>query len=154
MATQVTDEQLDARGADETRDGRSAVNTRRTFRSSATRAWQLIATPEGAEAWLGAAPTEWWHAASIGGPVAGDILVTQAGEEYEVRDIVPGARITLKTLGPLLPRTTIELEVIPDRGRSVIALQQEGMPDGEMREPIRAHWDRALDRIGALLDEE
>jgi uncharacterized protein YndB with AHSA1/START domain len=154
MATQVSGEQLEERRPGEAQDGTFAVGARRTFRSSPARAWEFIATREGAEAWLGDAPTEWWHGSGGGGPEAGDILVTQAGEEYEVRSITPGSRIRLKTLGPLLPRTTIQLTVVPDRGRSVIALHQEGMPDGDMREPMRDHWSRALDRIGTLLAED
>jgi uncharacterized protein YndB with AHSA1/START domain len=154
MATKISDQQVGERPVGQVQDGTFEIGARRTFRSSPSRAWELIATREGAEAWLGDAPTEWWHGAAGGGPEAGDILVTQAGEEYEVRSIAPGTRIRLRTLGPLLPRTTIQLTVVPDRGRSVIALHQEGMPDGDMREPMREHWQRALDRIATLLDED
>jgi hypothetical protein len=154
MATSITEPTSGERQPGQAQDGTFAVGARRTFRSSPVRTWALIASREGAEAWLGDAPTEWWHGLHDGGPIPDEVLETQAGERYEVRSVTIGTRIRLRTLGPRLPRTTIQLTVIAVRGRSVVALPQEGLREQDMREPMREHWTRALDRIGELLDGE
>jgi uncharacterized protein YndB with AHSA1/START domain len=136
----------------EASDGTFAIGARRTFRSSPMRAWSLVASADGAAAWLGAAPNEWWHG-ELGGPERGDVLEAPGGERYEVRSVVPGTRIRLRTLGPLQPVTTIQLTISGERGRTVVGLHQEGLADEDLREPQREHWKRALDRIATLLDE-
>lgn len=133
-------------------DGTFDVTARRTFRSTPARAWQLLASPDGASAWLGDVPSDWFS--GEWGPEVGEVLETPGGERYEVRSCKPGARIRLRTLGPALPRTTILLSLAADRGRTVVSLSQEGLPEQDMREPMREHWKRALDRIGELLDGE
>lgn len=134
-------------------DGSFQVGVRRTFRSSPARTWDLVASPGGASAWLGEAPDRWWHGTQ-GGPGRGDVLEAPGGEGYEVRSVAPGTRIRLATLGPALPRTTIQLTISGERGRTVVGLHQEGIPVESMREEMREHWKRALDRIGDLLDGE
>lgn len=134
-------------------DSTYQIGAKRTFRSSPTRSWELLASRAGAEAWLGDVPDAWWHG-SHGGPGAGDILTTPGGERYEVRSVSTGRRIRLRALGPGAPLTTIQLTITGESGRTSIGLHQEGLPQLEMREPMREHWKRALDRIGALLDEE
>lgn len=136
----------------EAQDGTFQVGSRRTFRSSPLRTWELLTTPEGAAAWLGDAPQPWWDG-HAGGPEKGDVLETPGGERYEVRSYADGTRMRLRTLGPLLPRTTVQLTVMGERGRTVVNLHQEGIPDEPMRDAMREQWKRALDRIGELLDE-
>lgn len=135
----------------EAADGTFQVGAQRTYRSTPARAWNLIASPDGARAWLGDAPDEWWHG-TFGGPERGDVLETKGGERYRVSGAVPETRIRLRTLGPALPETTIQLTLSGERGRTVVGLHQEGLPEEAMREPMREHWKRALDRIGELLD--
>ncbi|MEO6867355.1 MAG: hypothetical protein ABI200_04980 [Gaiellales bacterium] len=132
--------------------GRFHVSAERPFRSSPARAWHLLASSEGATAWLGDTPSEWWHG-DLGGPDRDDVLETAGGEQYEVRSFVAGSHIRLRTLGPRLPDTTIQLTIIPDRGRAIVGLDQQRISDPQMREQMREHWERALDRIELLLDD-
>jgi len=136
----------------ETTDRTEDVGASRTFRSTPSRAWQLLASDEGAAAWLGDTPTDWFDGSD--GPAEGVVIETPGGERYEVCDVEIGERIQLRTLGPLQPRTLIELSLDADRGRTVVALQQDGIPDEATRAEMREHWKRALDRIGVLLDGE
>jgi hypothetical protein len=135
-------------------DGTFEVGVRRTFRSSPMRTWNLLASAGGAAAWLGDAPSEWWHGTHPGGPERGDVLETAGGEQYEVRSVTQGTRMRLRTLGPLLPRTTIQLTISGERGRTVVGLHQEGIAEEHLREQQREHWTRAMDRIATLLDSE
>ncbi|MCW2960882.1 MAG: hypothetical protein JWM90_1269 [Thermoleophilia bacterium] len=139
----------------ETADGTFQIGTRRTFRSSPTRVWDRIASVEGAEAWLGEAPNEWWHGMHEGGPAAGDVLDMPSREQFEVRSYEAGSHIRLRTLGPRLPEgSTIQLTVSGEGGRAVVGLHQERIPHEPQREQMRTHWKAALDRIQALLGEE
>jgi len=129
------------------------VHVSRTFRSSPTRSWALLASDAGATAWLGDAPGEWWHD-GMGGPDVDDVLETAGGERYEVREIERGTLIRLRTLGPALAGTTIQLRIDGEQGRTVIDLDQDGIADERVAEGMRAHWTRAFDRIATLLDDD
>ncbi|MCW2956070.1 MAG: hypothetical protein JWO69_939 [Thermoleophilia bacterium] len=138
-----------------TADGTFQVGARRTFRSSPSRVWNRIASPEGAAAWLGETPNEWWHGTFEGGPERGDVLDAPSREQFEVRSYASGSRIRLRVLGPHLPEgSTIQLSVTGEGGRAVVGLHHEGIPDEQVRVQMREHWKRALDRIEALLDED
>lgn len=128
----------------------TTVRIERTYRSTPARSWQLLASPEGAAAWLGEPPTPWWHG-SVEGPGAGELLETATGERFEVSSVEPGERIRLRALGPVLPESTIELSLSPDRGRTVIVLRHEGIMLEALAEQLHEHWCRALDRIDDLL---
>lgn len=133
-------------------DGTFQIGARRTYRSNGARAWGLLGSPAGAEAWLGARPQGEWFSAH-GGPARGEVIELVNGDRFEVRSQSPGTRIRLRALGPgTVPGSTVQLTVTGERGRTVVGLHQEGMPDEAMREPARQRWQLALDRIGELLD--
>ncbi|MCW2927742.1 MAG: hypothetical protein JWM86_1710 [Thermoleophilia bacterium] len=136
-----------------TEDGTFEVGVERAFRSSPSRVWALLASEAGAAAWLGEPPSPWWRG-NDGGPEVGDELVGTSGERFEVLEFLDDEAIRLRARGPALPESVLELRLQADRGRSTVVLRQDGFRQGELREDMREHWTRALERIAELLDED
>ena len=132
------------------------VDASGSFRSSASRAWDLLATPAGAEAWLGARPDLWWHG-SLDVPVQGSVVHLGDGATLEVcGEDAGGGLMRLRVLEghrELVAGSTVQLTVTAEAGRTVVDLHQEDLPDETWREPMQERWRAALDRIGVLLDE-
>lgn len=132
----------DRRPVGQTRDTGWQIGVRRTLPITHTEAWKLITSPAGLSVWLGN---------------GADLHLSQ-GESYELAD---GATGEVRVLAPdshlritWLPKgvgwpgpSTIQVRVLPNGEKTVIAFHQEHLPGPEAREERRAFFDAALDEL-------
>ena len=122
------------------------VGARRTFGVSVDRAWELVTSAEGMGVWLGGGrPPE-----------------LEQGAEYRLRD---GSAGEVRVVGPSHLRltwrpkgwaraSTVQVRVIEQDERAVIAFHQEHLPGAEERELRKAHYLGALDELERLLGSD
>ncbi len=120
------------------------IGVRRTFPISPDRAWELLMTSPGLDAWLGAS-TEIAFA-------KGATYITDVGTSGEVRGFEAGSLLRLTWLPPTLGfTTTLQLRVLPAKGGATISIHHEKLRSAEQREAMRQHWSAVLDALAALI---
>jgi len=120
------------------------IGVRRTFPISPGRAWELLMTSPGIDAWLGAG-------ADVGF-TKGEKYVTEAGTSGEIRSFEAGSLIRLTWQPPDLGfTTTLQIRVLPAKGGATISIHHEKLRSGEQREAMRHHWSAVLDTLATLI---
>jgi uncharacterized protein YndB with AHSA1/START domain len=128
-----------------TKDTGYQIGARRTLQVGLDEAWRLVTSPEGMGVWLGEA-----EALDFTPGAAYRLADGAAGE---IRVFKPGSHLRLTWQPSGWPRaSTIQVRVIPSRGKTVIAFHQEHLPDGQAREARRAHFSAALDALERMVD--
>ncbi|HEX4923206.1 MAG TPA: SRPBCC domain-containing protein [Bdellovibrionales bacterium] len=128
--------------------GEYSVAASRTMPVAQRELWNALTSPEGVEIWLKV--------------FRGFKL--EPGAKYETRDGAFGEVRTMKA--PLRIRMTwqdadwdkpsvLQLYAVARlKGKSVLAIQQEGLSDGRLRDRLREHWKQAMERILELIREK
>jgi uncharacterized protein YndB with AHSA1/START domain len=126
-----------------TRDTGFQAGARRTLPVSLDRAWALVTSPEGMEAWLGGDP---------GVPLeAGRPYEIPGGPTGEIRVAKPLSHLRLTWQpGSWSRPSTLQLRVLPAAAGTTIALHQEHLPDADARERRLARFAEALDALERL----
>lgn len=123
-----------------TRDAGWQIGVRRTLPLSRDAMWALVTSPDGLRCWLGELPG----------------LVVEPNTAYRLPDgiggtftvVVPGSHLRLTWQPPAWPRPSIiQVRVIPQAERTVVAFHQEQLPDETAREARRASFAAALDLL-------
>lgn len=129
-----------------TQDAGYQIGVRRTLDIALADAWDLLLSPEGRAAWLGAADDLDF--------TKGAAYTLADGTTGELRVFKPHSHLRLTWQPPGWARpSTIQVRVIPAKNdRTTIAFHQEHLPDGGAREDRRAHFKAALDELQRLID--
>lgn len=140
----VTVEYEKARGkraaVGETADAGFQVGAQRTIRVAPERAWELVTTRPGRDAWLGRSDDF-----VLG---EGDAYTTDEGVTGEVRVVRPGTRLRLTWHPSGWDRpSTVQVTLTPKGDRCTIGLHHERLPDLDARQSMRDRWRAALDRL-------
>ena len=116
------------------------IGVRRTLPISVEEAWERLTSDEGIEMWLGA--NTGVHLSK------GSQYKLPDGTAGEVRVVTPNShlRITWQPPGWLRP-SIIQLRVIANGERAVVAFHQEHLPGSEEREARRAYFAAVLDAL-------
>lgn len=120
------------------------VGAQKTLAPSAAAAWELLASPEGLAAWLGAGAPERLEeglAYRLDDGTTGEIRVVREGSHV---------RLTWQPPGWQAPSTLQVRSTEAASGRGTIGFHHEGLPDAESRETMRTHWRGALERLKGL----
>ena len=129
-----------------TRDVGWEIGVRRTFPMSLEEAWRLITSPEGIRIWLGEGP-----AFSL---EKGDAFSLDDGTTCEIRVFKTHSHLRLRRKpADTQQASTIQLRVLENGNRSVIAFHEENLASAEQREARRAHFAAALDKFEARLEK-
>ena len=118
---------------------------RKTWNVSVAHAWDFLFTPEGMEIWLG----------KIMGPLEpGTAYETSNGVSGKINLIKPYSHIRLtwkkKDWNNI---SALQIRVIPSKEKTTISFHQDKLTDGKMREEMKFHWDKILQKIvGIALD--
>lgn len=133
-----------SRNPGRTRDVGYEIGVRRTLDLPPAAAWDLVTSPRGVRAWLGATGTLRWQ--------PGATYLLADGTAGRVRVVAPGShvRLTWEPEGWRRP-SVIQVRVIPKDGRATIAFHQEHLPGPRERESRRAHFRAALDALEELI---
>jgi uncharacterized protein YndB with AHSA1/START domain len=130
----------------QTKDAGWEVGVRRTLPISADRAWELIATPPGLDAWLCIDPALRFE--------KGLRYRTVNGTHGEIRSAEEGRLIRLTwQLPDMAHSSTLQVRVIPARSGTTIAFHHERLADAQMREAMRIRWRDALDTLSEFADK-
>lgn len=122
------------------------IGVRRTFPVPAEQMWALLVSVEGLRCWLGEAPEP-----RVAQKAAYQLADGTSGEFTVVK---PGShlRLTWRPVG--WPRHAImQVRVIPQAERSIVAFHQEQLPDADAREQRRAAFTAALEQLYQLSAE-
>lgn len=127
-----------------TKDVGWEVGARRTFPIQLEAAWRLITSAEGLNTWLGA-PTGQVHE-------KGGLFELPDGTTGEIRVFKPKSHLRLTWYPPGWPRaSTIQVRVVPNGEKTVIAFHQEHLPGPEEREDRRVFFKNALDQLEVMI---
>ena len=126
----------------QTKDAGFQIGLRRTVPWSFRSVWGLITSPEGLSVWSGGGTVRKW--------ARGAAIRYPDGTVGEVRVFEPGShiRLTCHPQGWERP-SIIQVRVIDQGDRSVIAFHQEQIPDSKRREDRRTFFKQAV----ALLEQ-
>lgn len=125
-----------------TRDVGYQVGARRTLAIDGRKAWRFLTSPEGVRTWLGEGSNIVFE--------KGAAYRTADGSEGEVRVFHPGSHVRITWRPPGWKQaSTIQLRVIPNGPRTVIAFHQENLPGSRERLARRSHFVRVLDHLEA-----
>ncbi|MEU6011099.1 SRPBCC domain-containing protein [Streptomyces sp. NPDC047453] len=125
-----------------THQGRQPADQRAPNAVPAPVVWDFISSPEGLALWLdpGATLT----------PERGAPYQTAAGVTGEVRGFHPRRKIRV-TRGA----TTLQIALTPtaDGARAMLRFHQEHLAGAEERDQQRAHWQRIMSQVAAVLEQ-
>ncbi|MFC4516441.1 MULTISPECIES: SRPBCC family protein [Streptomyces] len=126
-----------------TKDAGWQIGVSRTLPHPAAIVWDFISSPEGIGFWLGAG--------AVLTPERGTPYRTTEGVTGEVRGYRPGDRIRV-TYGT----TTVQVALTPaaDGARTMLRFHQEHLASAEERERQRVHWQRVMDQVAVVLDQQ
>lgn len=131
----------------ETEDAGFQIGVQRTTTLPLERAWSLLTSPEGTEAWLGA-----------GAEIAfeqGERYRLADGTEGEVRVVRPNQHLRITWHPKGWPRSSvIQVRVTPKGEKTVISFHEEQLPGEKEREERRTFFKAALARIEELAKGE
>jgi uncharacterized protein YndB with AHSA1/START domain len=117
---------------------------RRTFNITLPPAWQLLTSPEGCRIWL--------HPDVQFRPALRASCHLDDGFEAEVTIFVPNSHLRMTWKPADWPRPSIlQLRVIPNGQRTIIAFHQEHLPSARARQTRRTWFKQALARLGQLI---
>jgi uncharacterized protein YndB with AHSA1/START domain len=120
------------------------VGVRRTFPISQEKAWELVASEEGLNLWLGES----------------DGITLQPGQQYvtttgagEIRVVKPlhQLRLTWQKEGWPKPSTVQIRMISKERNKTTISFHQENLCDKNTREEMKEYWEKILEAIKAKL---
>lgn len=127
-----------------TKDAGWQIGVRRTLPCSCREAWRLLTSSRGLRVWLGALPCLDASASAA--------YELEDGTRGELKVFVPDSHLRITWQPEGWPRpSTIQVRVIAQGDRCVIAFHQEHLPGSAEREQRRAHYAAALDELGQLL---
>jgi uncharacterized protein YndB with AHSA1/START domain len=119
------------------------IGARRTVPVPAGQMWALLVSVEGLRCWLGDVPE-----LRVAPRVAYQLADGTSGEFTVVK---PGSHLRLTWRPVDWPRHSImQVRVIPQAERAVVALHQEQLPDASAREQRRAAFTAALEGLYRL----
>ena len=119
------------------------VGARQTMSIPLERAWRLLTSPPGVQAWLGEAINMDWN--------LGASYRLSDGSTGEICIFKPKSHLRLTWHPPGWPRpSTIQVRVIPSGDRTVVAFHQEHIPDQASRAARKLHFQAALAAITKL----
>jgi uncharacterized protein YndB with AHSA1/START domain len=121
------------------------IGVRKAFDISAEAAWELILSSKANQIWLGNNEIENFE--------KGNNYVTSEGTTGEIRVIKPNHHIRLSWKPKEWDKpSTLQIGVYTTpSGKTTIAIHQEKLKDEAVREHMREHWKKVLDRIEELL---
>jgi uncharacterized protein YndB with AHSA1/START domain len=129
----------------QTKDVGFQIGVRRTLATTPQAAWDLLTSPTGRKAWLGA-PGYWRAPRLVFEP--GRTYRTKDGATGEVRVVDPGSHLRLTWQPPGWEKPSlIQVRVIPSGGKTAISFHQEHLRGPAERVEMRARWARALDEL-------
>ncbi|MEJ8548513.1 SRPBCC family protein [Brevibacillus borstelensis] len=123
------------------------IGVRRTFPIPQEKAWELVASADGLESWLG----------------AGISVTLQPGQKYvstagagEIRIVKPLQQLRLTWQKEAWQRpSTVQVRVIAKAvDKTTISFHQENLSDGKVREEMKEHWEAVLDRIREKIESD
>lgn len=119
------------------------IGVRKTIPVNSDEAWQFLTAGDGIDIWLGEISTE---ALS-----KGTTYQLPDGTEGEVR-VFSDCHLRMSWHPPGWSRSsTIQLRVIPQNDKSIIAFHQEHLPGPEQREQRRKFYKRVLGELNQIL---
>ena len=129
------------RAVGQTADTGFQIGTQRTLPIPVDQAWQLLTSPDGVRAWLGAAPSLKWE--------KGEKYALKDGSSGEVRVFNPGSHLRITWQPEGWPRaSTIQVRAIPSgEAKTVISFHQEHLPGATERDERRQFFAAALDAL-------
>lgn len=121
------------------------IGARRTLPIPPDEAWQLLTSPDGVRAWLGAAPSLKWE--------KGEKYTLEDGSSGEVRVFNPGSHLRMTWQPEGWPRaSTLQVRAMPSgQGKTVISFHQEHLPGAAERDERRQFFAAALDALERLV---
>lgn len=129
----------------QTKDAGFEIGVRRTFATSAQRAWDTLTSDEGLKLWLG-------NAANLR-LEKGESFQTQEGITGEFRAVNPGGHLRL-TWQPRdwWTASTLQVRVIPQGAQTVISFHQEHLVGEAEREQMQRRWIDVLEKLRSRLE--
>lgn len=117
---------------------------RRTYDTTPRRAWDMIISDHGLNAWLGEVKGMKWE--------KGFAYETKDGSVGEVLVVRPGShvRLTWRPIG-WEDASTVEVRVLPVSRTATISFHQENIPTDKDSQKMQYHWNKALDAFVDLL---
>jgi uncharacterized protein YndB with AHSA1/START domain len=132
------------RAVGETTGAGFEIGVTKSFEIPAEEAWRLVTSPGGLKAWLG----------EVSGLAfaRGEKYQTADGSSGEIRSVAPGRRIRLtwQPAGWQKP-STLQLTIVPGKGKTAIAFHQEKLAGDKQREEMRRHWQDVLGELEKLI---
>ncbi|SEW31776.1 Activator of Hsp90 ATPase homolog 1-like protein [Chitinophaga arvensicola] len=117
---------------------------RRTFNVAPDQAWELVFTQPILGAWLD-------NKADIAFE-KGDTYTTASGITIHVTSVTTGKVIRMKwQQAPDTNISTLQIRVIPNKGKTTIAFHQEWLKDARERTDRNTAWKKVLDTIGEFI---
>ncbi len=130
----------------ETKNTGFQIGARRTFDITPERAWKVLTSRRGLALWLGQ-----------GSPpriAKGERYRLRDGSEGEVRVASPGSHLRLTWRPRKWERpSTVQMRMVPNGERTVVAFHQEHLPGPTKREDRRSFYKAALEALGDLFDQ-
>lgn len=118
------------------------IGVRRTLSCGEEDLWSLILSPAGMSVWLGGA-IELADGASY---------TLDDGTRGEVRVYKPWShiRLTWQPEGWARP-STVQVRVGAASRGTTLSFHQENLADGEARTAMKAHWERVIEKLSAMI---
>lgn len=115
----------------------------RTFGIAPERAWELLTSGVGLEAWAGdGVEVEMRKGASQ----------QMQGKRVEVRGMTQGVRVRLATTAPGVPGRTYQMSIIPGaNGRTAVRFHEEKLPGIAARKRAERKWNEIMDEVETIL---
>lgn len=130
-----------------TKDAGYQIGVRRTLKIHYSDAWALLTSPEGAKLWLGESPDMKL--------LKGEKFTLKDGSQVEVRACARESHVRVAVLPPGWDKPTIiQLRVMPQQDRAVIAFHQEHLRSSEERDERREFFMSVLDTVEGQLRGE
>ena len=125
-----------------TKDAGYQIGVRRTLKVHYADAWRILTSPEGANLWLGESPDLKL--------LKGEKFTLKDGSQVEVRACARESHVRLAVLPQGWEKPTIiQLRVMPQQDRAVIAFHQEHLRTSDEREDRRQFYMSVLDTLEA-----
>lgn len=129
-----------------TKDQGWEIGVRRTFPVNAERAWEILVTPPGLDAWFGNDPD----------------LKLERNASFATRDGTTGHIVSVQE-GALLrlrwqphgwhESSTLQLRIIPAGEKATISIHHERLSSAEQREEMQRRWSQVLDTINDIISK-
>ena len=128
----------------QTKDVGFQIGVRRTFSLPLEDTWDLLISPRGLQTWLGDTTD-----IDLG---KGAQYTLPDGSTGEIRIFKPNSHLRITHHPKGWPRpSTIQVRVIPNEAKTVIAFHQEHLPGPKERDQRRDHFNAALDQLAVLI---